>query len=128
MEIGLPLGFVALMHYKLGKYPQSLPSEGDKQKVIWETLILWALLTIVFAVIIFSGFVGKGEKPTPSVMLQLILFTAPFYVLIPVAYLALVKKWTLRDFGLRHPVPNSRAVIIFAVFIFALSGALPLLN
>lgn len=128
IEIVIPLGFVALMHFKLSSYPQPLPLEENKRKGIWETLIIWALLVIVTTAIIISGFVGINTEPTPSIMLQLILITAAPYVLIPVLYLRKVKKWTLQDFGFRKPVPNSRAVIIFAVIIFAFSGALPLLN
>jgi len=128
MEIALPLGFVALMHYKLSKYPKPLPLEKDKRKVIWETLVLWALVTIVFAVIIFSGFVGETTERTPAVMLQLILLTAPVFFIVPLLYMRLVKKWNSKDLGFRRPETNTRAVIIFAVFIFALAGALPLLN
>jgi membrane protease YdiL (CAAX protease family) len=73
-------------------------------------------------------FAEKMADPTPSILLQFVLITAIPYILIPVLYLRLVKKWTLEDFGFRKPVSNSRAVIIFAVIVFAISGALPLLN
>jgi len=128
MEVVLPLSFVAIMHYKLGKYPKPLSLERNKPIIIWETLILWALLTATFSAIIFSGFVGETTDKTSSLMLQLIFITAPVFFLIPVLYMRLVKKWTLRDFGFRKPLPNNRAIIIFAVFIFSLAGVLPLLN
>jgi membrane protease YdiL (CAAX protease family) len=48
--------------------------------------------------------------------------------LVPVFYLVRVKKWTLRDFGFRRPVPNSRAIIIVALLVFGIAGALPLLD
>ena len=61
MELGVPLIFVALMHYKLGKYPQALTLEENKQKGIIETLVMWALLTLIFVFIIFSGFFRNNE-------------------------------------------------------------------
>ena len=128
MELGVPLVFVALLHYKLGKYPQTLPLEENKQKGSMETLIMWALLTLIFIVIIFSGFIGPTTIITPSIALQLILITLPFYVIIPVLYLRQVKKWTLIDFGFSRPLPNSFAPILFSVIIFTIAGALPLSN
>jgi membrane protease YdiL (CAAX protease family) len=128
LEIVIPLGIVALMHFVIGKYPDPLPLEENKRKGILETLIFWALVIIFIIAIIISGFAEKMADPTASVLLQFILIMAIPYVLIPVLYLKLVKKWTLRDFGFRMPVPGSRAIIIFALIIFALSGALPLLN
>ena len=129
IEIALPLGIVALLHFKIGNYPQPLPLEGNRLKGIWGTLVIWALLVIVSTtMIIFSDFAEKMADPTPGILLQFILITAVPYILVPVLYLRFVKKWTLKDFGFRKPVPNSRAVIIFAVIVFAISGALPLLN
>jgi len=129
IEIVIPLGIVALMHFKIGKYPEALPLEENKRKGIWETLIFWALVTIFVIAIIISGFVEKMADPTAGVLLQFILIMAIPYVLIPVSYLRLVKKWTLRNFGFRKPVPGSRAIIIFAVILFVVAGgALPLLN
>jgi membrane protease YdiL (CAAX protease family) len=113
----------------MSKYPKPLPLEGNKQKGILETLVIWALLVIVSTAMIFVlDFAEKMADPTPSILLQFVLITAIPYILIPVLYLRLVKKWTLEDFGFRKPVSNSRAVIIFAVIVFAISGALPLLN
>ena len=128
LEIALPLGIVALLHFKMSKYPEPLPLEENKRKGIWGTLIIWALSVIVLTVIIFSDFAERMADPTPGILLLFILITAVPYILIPVLYLRLVKKWTLKDFGFRKPVPNSRAVIIFTVIVFAISGALPLLN
>jgi membrane protease YdiL (CAAX protease family) len=129
IEIAIPLGIVALLHFKMSKYPKPLPLEDNKQKGIVETLVIWALLVIVTTAMIFVlDFAEKMADPTPSILLQFVLITAIPYILIPVLYLRLVKKWTLEDFGFRKPVSNSRAVIIFAVIVFAISGALPLLN
>ena len=72
MEIALPLGIVALMHFKLGKYPQPLPLEKNKRKGIWETLIIWVLPVIVITMIALSDFVEKMADPTPSILLQFI--------------------------------------------------------
>jgi membrane protease YdiL (CAAX protease family) len=128
LEIALPLGIVALLHFKMSKYPEPLPLEENKRKGIWETLIIWALSVIVLTVIIFSDFAERMADPTPGILLLFILITAVPYILIPVLYLRLVKKWTLKDFGFRKPVPNSRAVIILAAIVFAIAVALPLLN
>ncbi|MFC1561509.1 lysostaphin resistance A-like protein [candidate division KSB1 bacterium] len=128
IEIAIPLGIVALLHFKIGNYPQSLPLEENKWKGIWETLIIWALSVIVLTMIIFSNSAEKMADPTLGTLLQFILITAVPYILIPVLYLRLVKKWTLKDFGFRKTAPNSRAVIIFAVILFAIAGTLPLLN
>jgi len=128
LEIALPLGIVALLHFKICKYPEPLPLEENKRKGIWGTLIIWALSVIVLTVIIFSDLAEKMADPTPGILLQFILITAVPYILIPVLYLRLVKKWTLQDFGFRKPVPNSRVVIIFGVILFAIAGSLPLFN
>ena len=128
IENAFPLGMVALLHFKIGNYPQPLPLEGNKRKGIWETLIIWALLITVINMIIFSDLAEKMANPTPGTLLQFILITAVPYILIPVLYLRLVKKWTLQDFGFRKPVPNSRVVIIFGVILFAIAGSLPLFN
>ncbi len=64
IQIAIPLGLVALLHFKIGKYPQPLPIEENKRKGIWETLILLALSVIVTIMIIFSGFIEKmAEYP-----------------------------------------------------------------
>ncbi len=128
LEIAIPLGIVALLHFKMSKYPEPLPLEENKRKGIWETLIIWALSVIVLTVIIFSDFAERMADPTLGILLLFILITAVPYILIPVLYLRLVKKWTLKDFGFRKPVPNSRAVIILAAIVFAIAVALPLLN
>ena len=128
IEIAIPLAIVALLHFKIGKYPKPLPLEENKRKGILETLVFWVLSFIVLTVLIFSGFAEKMADPTPDVLLQFILITAVPYILIPVLYLRLINKWTLRDFGFRKPVSNSRAVIIFGLIIFAIAGTLPLLN
>lgn len=129
MEIGLPLGFVALMHFKLSKYPKPFPLEENKRKGILETLILWALTLIALTVIVFSSFAEKMADPTAGTLLQFILITAIPYILIPVWYLRTIKKWTLQDFGFRKPVAKTRAIIIFAVILFVIAGGvLPLLN
>ncbi|MFC1787326.1 CPBP family intramembrane glutamic endopeptidase [Halobacteriota archaeon] len=128
MEIALPLGFVALMHYKLGKYPKPLPLEKNKRKGILEALIFLVLSFIVVTILMFTSLFEKMADPTPGALLQFILITAIPYILIPVLYLRFVKKWTLKDFGFRKPVPKTRAIMIFAVILFAIAGALPLLN
>lgn len=128
MEIGLPLGFVALMHFKLSKYQKPLTLEENKRKGIWETLILWALSLIVLTVIVFSSLAEKMADPTAGTLLQFILITAIPYILIPAWYLRTIKKWTLQDFGFRKPVAKTGAIIIFAVILFVIAGALPLLN
>ncbi len=128
IEIVIPLGIVTLLHFKIGNYPQHLPLEGNKRKGIWETLIILALPVIVTTMMIFSDFTEEMADPTPGILLQFILITAVPYILVPVSYLRFVKKWTPKDLGFRKPVPNSRAVIVFAVIVFAISGALPLLN
>lgn len=127
IENAIPLGMVALLHFKIGNYPQPLPLEGNKRKGIWETLIIWALLITVINMIVFSDFAEKMANPTPGILLQFILITGVPYLLIPVLYFSLVKKWTLKDFGFRKPVPYSLAVIIFAVIIHAIYGTLPIL-
>lgn len=129
LEIGLPLVLVALLHLKVGIYPEPLRIEGDTNKGLWETLIIWALSVAVVTVIIFTGL---GERmlmeQTPGLLIQFILITAVPYVLVPVSYLVLVNSWKLKDFGFRAPVPNSRAVIIFGVILFSVAGGSPLLN
>jgi len=128
LDIVIPLAIVALMHFKLGKYPEPLPLEENKRKGVLETLMFWVLIVIFTIAIILLGFGEKMADPTPTVLLQLILILAIPYVLIPVLYLRLVKKWTVQDFGFRKPVPGSRSIIIFALIIFALAGILPLID
>ena len=126
----IQIGIVALFHFKLAKYPEPLPLDENRRRTIWETLIFWALTHIIVAAILFSGFAEPiiEGNPTPALLLQFILITAVGYILVPVFYLVRVKKWTLRDFGFRRPVPNSRAIIIVALLVFGIAGALPLLD
>jgi len=126
IEIFIPLGIVALMHFKLAKNPEPLPLEENKRRGIWEALGFWLLTVIVLTVIGFA-FVEKMADPEPVTLVQIILLAAIPYVLIPVLYLRLVRKWTLRDFGFRKPVPGSWGIIIFTVILFAFAGVLPLL-
>jgi membrane protease YdiL (CAAX protease family) len=128
MKLVLPLGIVALMHFKLSAYPQALPIEANTRRGILETLIMWAISVAVLTAIVFSDFAAKMDAPSAGTLLQFVLITAVPYVLIPVVYLGLVKNWTLEDYGFRKPLPGSRAIIIFSVLLFALSGALPLMN
>jgi len=128
LEIAIPLGLVALMHFRFVKYPDPPPPEENRRRGYLETLILWALVVLFTVAVIFSGFVEKMADPTPGVLLQFILIMAVPYIVIPVSYLRLVRKWTLRDFGFRRPVEGSRSIIIFSIALFALAGALPLLN
>jgi uncharacterized protein len=126
LEVALPMGIVALMHFKLGKYPHPLPLEENRRKGLWEALIIWLLPVIVLTMIALSSFVEKMADPTPSILLQFVLITAIPYILIPVWYLKFLKGWMLQDFGFRKPIPNSRAIIIFAAILFTIAGALPL--
>lgn len=129
LEIGLPLVLVALLHFKIGTYPESMCIEGGANKGLWETLAIWALSVAVVTVIIFSGLGERMQvEQTPGLLVQFILITAVPYVLVPVSYLVLVNHWTLKDFGFRAPLPNSRAVIIFGVILFSVAGGSPLLN
>ena len=128
IEIALPLAIVALMHFKLGNYPQPLLFEGKKWKGIWEALVIWVLPTILITLIALSTFVEKMADPTVGTLLQFIAITAIPYIVLPVLYLRLVKKWTLQDFGFRLPIPSSWPIILFAVILFAIAGGLPLLN
>ena len=129
LQIALPIVLVALLHFKIGKYPQQSYVEEDKQNGIWETLLIWLLSVVVMTIIIISDFAEKVvNAETPSVLLQFVLLTSVPYILVPVLYLGLEKKWTLRDFGFRLPVPNSNAVIVFGVILFSISGSLPLLD
>jgi len=127
-EIGVPLLFVALMHYKLSSYPEPLPRSEETRKGILETLILWAVMTALFAWIIFSGLVGSDTEVTVGLLTKIIFITFPVFVVVPALYFRMVKKWSLRDFGLLMPLSGKRPIIIFAVAILALAGALPLMN
>jgi membrane protease YdiL (CAAX protease family) len=128
--LALQIGIVALFHFRLVEYPEPLPLDENRRRTIWETLIFWALTQIILAAILFSGFADpiiEGD-PTPALLLQFISITAVGYILVPVFYLVRVKKWTLRDFGFRGPVPNSQAIIVVALIVFGIAGALPLLD
>jgi membrane protease YdiL (CAAX protease family) len=128
LEIVIPLGVVVLIHFRFIDYPEPLPLEENRRRGYLETFVLLALAVLFIIAIIFSDLVEKMADPTPIVLLQFILVMAIPYVLIPVLYLKLVRKWTLRDFGFRKPVEGSRSIIIFSIALFALAGALPLVN
>lgn len=127
-EIALPLVFVGLMHYKLSKYPKPFKLDKDKKKIIIETLVIWILVTLVFAFIILSEIIDETTKNNFSLMFKLVLFTSPVFVIIPALYFHYIKKWTLNDFWFRKPLKSSRTIMIFSLIIFIIAGSLPLLN
>jgi hypothetical protein len=103
LEIAIPLGLVALLHFRIGKDPQPSPIDENKGKGIWGTLIIWALSVIVLTIIIFSDFADKVmDAETPSILLQFILITAVPYILVPVLYLFREENWLLIDRGIQE--------------------------
>jgi hypothetical protein len=44
LEVALPLGIVALMHFKLGQYPHPFPLEENKRKDIYESELFYRLV------------------------------------------------------------------------------------
>ncbi|MBA7470585.1 hypothetical protein ES707_05872 [subsurface metagenome] len=126
LNVGFPLGVAALLHFKLDKYPKPLPLSKDRKREIWETLVIWVIPTITITFIIFSSFAEQMENPTPKTLITFSLITMVPYLVIPVLYLKLVKKWTLKDFGFSKP--RAPAVVIFAIVFFVGGGMLPLLS
>ena len=126
IKVVLPLVVVALIHFLFGKYPKPFPLSSNRKREIWETLIIWAIPTIMIDIIVFTDLADQMAEPTLRVLTIFTLIMIIPYIVLPVIYQKYVKKWTMKDFGFVKP--QRRGVVIFAIAFFVIGGVLPLLD
>lgn len=107
INIIAPLGLIALLHFKIGRYPLPVLLGEDKRQAVIEVLVFFALSAIFVAVLMAAGWLEKMQAPTAETLVQFVLMAVFPYVLIPALYMKLVHKWTLKDFGFCNIGPNS---------------------
>jgi membrane protease YdiL (CAAX protease family) len=122
MTIVAPLALLALLHFKIGKYPLPVSLGEDKRQAVIEVLAFFALNVVFISALIAAGWVEKIQAPTVGILVQFVSMAVIPYILIPTLYMKLVHKWTFKDFGFCNIGPNSRGVIIFAALLYGSEG------
>ncbi len=123
MEILLPGIIIAGMHFWIGSYPKPFPSSADKKREIIEVLLMWAFALV--ALMIFMSTLDPEDMqgvPSGSLMIANVAYLIAPFVLVPLAYVVYVQKWTLADLGFGKP--RSWPMILFAVILFGVLAAL----
>ena len=120
IKVVLPLVVVALIHFLFGKYPKPFPLSSNRKREIWETLIIWAIPTIMIDIIVFTDLADQMAEPTLRVLTIFTLIMIIPYIVLPVIYQKYVKKWAMKDFGFVKP--QRRGVVIFAIAFFVIGG------
>ena len=122
MMIFLPLAVVAVMHRWIGSYPEPYPESNDKRRELVEVIVLWLLAGAASTFYIFRLSAADLESPTAAVQLGHVAYAIVPFLILPLAYVVLMKKWTLRDLG--FVLPRSRTMVIFALLFFGLPDVL----
>ncbi len=127
-KLAFPLGVVALFHFVLNKYPDPLPRDENSKKGIRESILICVIFAVFLLGVVFSPLLEGMANPTPLTLITFIAIMALPYIVIPVLYIRSKYKWSLRDYGFRMPLPNTKAIIIFAIIFFVITGLKPLLE
>lgn len=125
--IGVFIGSVILLHYRLSSYPTPLPKSGDSRREILETIAFWGIQVVYVMLFIYMLPPSALTNVTPRLGLTRSMLGLIPEVLVPVSYVLLMKKWALKDLGFTKP--GAPSVIIFALILFGIGGGvLPLLD
>jgi membrane protease YdiL (CAAX protease family) len=120
----LPLAIVAVMHFWIGSYPAPYPESQNKRREIVEVLGLWLLALVVSSIFILGRSPEELANPTVALQLGHIGYAVIPWLILPLAYVVFVQKWTIRDLG--FVLPRSWPMVAFALALFGLGEVLPL--
>ena len=125
--IGVFIGSVLLLHYKLAPYPAPLLRSEDRRLEILEALAFWGIQVVYVMLFIYMLPPSALTNVTPRLGLTRSLLGLIPEVLLPVSYILLMKKWTLKDLGFAKP--RSPYDTLFALILFGIGGGvLPLMD
>ena len=125
-NILLPLAIVAVMHFWIGSYPAPYPESQNKQREIVEVLGLLLLALVVSSTFILGRSPEELANPTAALILGFIGYGVIPFLILPIAYVVFVQKWTIRDLG--FVLPRSWPMVAFALALFVLGEVLPLIG
>lgn len=125
--IGVFIVSVLLLHYKLAPYPTSFPRSEDRRREILEALAFWGIQVVYVILFIYMVPPSALTNVTPRLGLIRSLLGLIPEVLVPVSYVLLIQKWTLKDLGFAKP--KAPYITLFALILFGVGGGvLPLLD
>lgn len=124
LNILLPLAIVGVMHLWVGSYPAPYPESRNKRREIIEVLVVWLLVLIVSSVYLFGHSPEELKSPTVALIFGFIGYAMIPMLILPLAYVVFVQKWTFRDLG--FVLPRCWPMVAFALMLFALGEVLPL--
>ena len=124
LNIGLPLGIVAAMHFWIGSYPVPYAESSNKNRELYEVAIFWVLATIISSAFIFQVPIEQLKALSAEIILEFIAVTALPFLFLPLAYVVIKQKWTRRDLG--FVLPRSWPMVVFVIVLFGASEILPL--
>ena len=122
MLVGINLSIFLLLHFVVGKYPESLPLSTSKKGQVIEAVGIWALVTL--AVTIAALLIPESELRNPSfgIVLRSNLILSPFWLFIPLAIVLFKDKWSITALG--FTLSQSRPVTLFSIGVMLIIGAL----
>jgi membrane protease YdiL (CAAX protease family) len=126
LNILLPLAIVAVMHLWIGSYPAPYPESHDKRREITEVLVMWLLAFIVSSAFTLAQSPEELADPNAALILRFIGYNVIPWLVLPLSYVVLVHKWTMRDLG--FVLPRCWPMVAFALGLFVLGEVLPLIG
>ena len=124
---GVFIGSVLLLHFKLAPYPDPLPPSENPWREFLEALMFWAIQVVFVLLFMYMVPPGALNRVTPRLALSRSLLGMIPEVAIPVLFVVLVKRWTLKDLGFSWP--KAPYVALFGLILFGVGGGvLPLMG
>ena len=113
-----------ILHRWIGKYPTPLPLSKDRKREILETIALWVFSVVVVTMFLLSRTPDELAAPSNELWGLMSLVASVPYIVVPLLFVLLVKKWTAKDLG--FSMPSARSVTIFAIAVFSFLGIIPI--
>lgn len=120
----IPLVIFFILHRWIGKYPTPLPLSKDRKREILETIALWVFSVVVATMFLLSRTPDELAAPSNELWGLMSLVASVPYIVVPLLFVLLVKKWTAKDLG--FSMPSARSVTIFAIAVYAFLGIIPI--
>jgi len=131
LRISILLAVAWVLHAKIGKYPEPLPSSENSKREIWEVVFLWAVhfaIMSIFAYLVISvGIFGYPSDPysSESFIVWAVVNTVPGLA-IPLLFVLLVNNWNARDdLGLTTKIQQKQVwIYVILVQVILIMGSL----